>query len=161
MSPDPLWQYRNIEIIWTNANLLNLHWYLAESVLSQWWGEANYFLTRNLFSLLRTWNLFWMMKHNQKNYFLSAYELLNILKNIFKNKRWTQDCQLQELVYWPPSEKTTYWELVHENLDPCNQSLHLDLECSSQLGKLDLHPILQKETEKSGTRDTPWFKCQC
>ena len=53
------------------------------------------------------------------------------------------------LEYQPPSDRPTYLVLVHENLVPYNQSLHLDLECSSQLGKLDLHPILQRPTNKN------------
>lgn len=48
----------------------------------------------------------------------------------------------------PPLDNPAYWELVHGNLDLCNQSLHLDLEYSSQLGKLDLHPILQRPAVK-------------
>ena len=45
----------------------------------------------------------------------------------------------------PPSGDPAYWVWVHENLDLWNQSLHQDLECSSQLGRQDLHPILQPQ----------------
>lgn len=45
----------------------------------------------------------------------------------------------------PPSGELAYWVWVHENLDLWNQSLHQGLECSSQLDRQDLHPILQPQ----------------